>query len=59
MENSLKNTEIQEIYKSLMILHLPENQPRSQGLSLTPPPRARERETLVRSGHVPPGQMRT
>ena len=33
-------------------------QPRSQGLSL-PAPKSERRETLVGSGHVPPGQMRT
>jgi len=33
-------------------------QPRSQGLSL-PAPQSERRETLVGSGHVPPGQIRT
>ena len=33
-------------------------QPRSQGLSL-PAPQSERRETLIGSGHVPPGQIRT
>ena len=35
-----------------------DGQPRSQGLSL-PAPQSERRETLVGSGHVPPGQIRT